>query len=197
MSIVVAIKYEGGVVIGCDKQTTTGNIKWDDSTKIMKSRYSNTALGVVGTAVNRDILFHNIKDLMRYEDILEGVKIDRDYVIDMSMRFRDILVQNHAVEIVNNYIEYVEGDFIVVSDERIFKISGYGSVHERENWVAVGSGAELVSGYLDTVKFQNITKSKAEELVKQCILKCCKNDVFINDHIDMIFLDRKEIDNEE
>ena len=56
MSIVIAIKYKNGVLIGSDKQGTCGNMAVNNVKKIMKSHYSQTALGMAGSIRNMDFV---------------------------------------------------------------------------------------------------------------------------------------------
>lgn len=193
MSIVIAIKTKDGVVIGADKQTTTGgHISTHISNKVFKSKWSNTAIGMVGERRNNNIITHNIVDLIDPIDILNKKDLDEEYVVNRIIpRIYNLLVKHYVIQ--RDSVLYDFGsDFIIVSHKNIFRISGNGSVIEKEDYAAIGCGKELVKGYFETIDFKEIDLEKAKELIKKAILQSCKEDVYIDNNVNITILPKED-----
>ena len=78
MSLIVGIKTEKGVVIGADKQATSGRLKVEGVQKIWKSKYSNTAMGVVGYLRDADII-STVEDFIDFIFVLHAIKATTAY----------------------------------------------------------------------------------------------------------------------
>jgi 20S proteasome alpha/beta subunit len=131
---------------------------------------------------------------MGYEDILEGKQINKDYVIDIVSRFVDILLNNHMLEVCNGVYRDMQCNFIVASQDKMFVVYGDGAVTEHDTYAVIGCGDELVKGYLDTIDLKkNMTREQAEKLVETCIKKSCKDDIYIDNKIDLVCLEKEEI----
>lgn len=193
MSVVVAIKYKDGVVLAADRQATSGNIKIDNASKLYKSTYSMTAIGMVGRSRDADLISCQIDDLMEYKDILDKVKIDKKYVVNIIVpKIFNILMKYNRAHKESEIVE-LDSSFIVVSNERLFKIFFDGAVIEYDNFATVGCGNQLAQGYLESQNIDNtkLTQEEAVQLAKECIFKACKDDVFIsNDYADILILNK-------
>ena len=190
MSVVIAIKYKDGIIIGADKQVSYNyHLKCDNLLKIKKSKYSNTAIGFSGAVRIANIIFNEVDDLLDYKDILDNVNLDSNYVYQISEKFIHILYNHKAIPAINNCIDDMFADFLIVSNKNIYKICPDGSVIEFDNYGVIGCGSELVKGYLDTINnFNKLTESEAKQLIKNSIEKSCKDSIKINDKIDYISL---------
>ena len=80
MSIVIAKKFDKGVLIASDMRATRGNNIKDNARKAFKSLYSNTALGCVGYLRDCNILY-GLEEPVPLKDIIEKTPIDLKYVI--------------------------------------------------------------------------------------------------------------------
>lgn len=189
MSVCIALKYNDGVLLAGDKQMTYGgHLKFNNGVKIQKSTYSNTAVGSCGDKRVIDLIFCNMDDLMEYKDILDNIKIDYKYVVKHIVNnIFSILDRNGCLYKENNVVS-TTNEFIVASNENIYLIYQDGSVLECDNYGCIGSGYELVKGYLDTLDLQNLTLDKAKKIIINCIQQCCNNEIYINDNIDLIKL---------
>lgn len=189
MSICVALKYNDGVLLVGDKQMTYGgHFELDTGVKVQKSTYSNTAIGSCGDKRVIDLIFCNMDDLMDYKDILDNIKINYKYVVKHIVNnIFGILDRNGCLYKENNVVS-TTNEFIVASDENIYSVYQDGSVLECENYGCIGSGCELVKGYLDSLDLQNLTLDKAKKILTNCIQQCCKDEIYINGNIDFIVL---------
>lgn len=193
MSIVIAIKYNNGVVLAADKQVTNnGHLKNTQTDKIYKSMYSNTAYGVVGRLRDLDILSCNIDDLLDYRDILDKVKLDKKYVVNkIVVQIFDLLLKYNRAYRIDNIVD-IDSEILVADAYNIFSIVKDGSVLEHDKYCAIGCGEELVLGYLDSLTLNELSKTEAIDLINKCIKKTCQNDCFINDEVSMIILEQKK-----
>ncbi len=189
MSVVIAIKYNEGVILASDKQASYGNLKNDSCKKIFKSKYSETAYGMAGSTRDIDILSCNIVDLMNYKDILDNVEMDKTYVVNNIVNnIFDLLIDKNFT-----YKDAVEldGQYLIVSNQRIFQMFCNGAILEYENFCTIGSGGQLAKGLLENVRhYGNLNLEEATSLVTDAIIKSCKDDCSVNTSIDIINLRR-------
>lgn len=192
MSVIVALKYKNGVVIGADKQCSSFNIKEDNNViKINKTKYSNNCVGVVGCLRDANIIL-NKDELMNYIDILDKREIDFKYVVNTIVpNLFETLRKSNRVNSLNN-IETLKSTFVYCTNKNLYIIFGDGAVVEREDFITVGCGSDEVRGYLNTLNLENLTKEKATEIIQNSIKKSCKDDIYINDKIDLIYLESED-----
>ena len=81
MSIVIGIKYNNGVIVAGDKQSTKGNNARGETIKIKKQKYSNSCFGCVGYSRDTNIIVSH-DEIVNYKDILDNVEIDKNYVVN-------------------------------------------------------------------------------------------------------------------
>lgn len=190
MSIVVAIKYNNGVVIGADTQVTFSNTKHNSFKKIYKSKYSNTAWGGVGKARDIDLISCNVDDLLDYPDILEKVKLDKKYVVNqIVIKIFDILMKYNRAYRIDNIVD-IDSRFIITDSDKIFEICTDGAVVEYDKFCAIGCGSQLAQGYLDSINLDGLSRLEAEDLIQKVIKDACKNDCYIDDNVDIIVLEK-------
>ena len=194
MSIVVAINYKDGVLIGADKQSTCGCFASHDVIKAYKSKYSNTCFGSVGYLRAIDIIHTNIEELMDYKDVLDNKKLDKDYVISKIIpKFFKVLKDNE-INFTQDGFTMLPNSFLICSDEKIFFVGNDGGVSEMEKFGTIGCGQDLVRGFLNTktLEPENITYKEAVALITDAVKVACKDDVYIDDNIDFITLTKSK-----
>ena len=194
MSIVIAIKYKNGVLIGSDKQGTCGNMAVNNVKKIMKSHYSETALGMAGSIRNMDLVFCNLDDLMDYKDVLDKIKLDKKYVVNnIVTKIFNILMKYNRVYKEDGIIS-IDGEALIVDNDKIFKMYNDGSIIDCENYSVIGSGFQLVQGFLDELNkdYKQLEEEDAYDLLVKSIYRACLNEIYINTGIDYITLKKEE-----
>lgn len=192
MSVIIALKYNNGVVIGADKQATCNNIKYNNVQKIYHSKYSNTAFGGVGSMRDIDILSTYLDDIMDYKDILDNIKLSRQYVIRKIVpKFISTLEENKRlgkdIDIALSY-----SSFMVADSETIYEIDSDFSVTEGKDYCVLGCGYQLVKGYLDGIHLNELSRPEAIDLVEKCVVECCKDDCYIGEDLDIIVLEKEK-----
>ena len=191
MSVVVAIKYDKGIAIAADRETTYGIRKFsNDEEKIHQYYYSKLVLGAVGSARASQILFEE-EELMDYKDILDKKELSKSYCIkNIVPKIFNLMRENHLIE-KKGEEEFLLNDFIICSSQNAFRIFCDGTVQsiDKLNYLTIGCGDDFVYGLLDSVDLNNIDKNQARKMLNVAIEKACKNVNYIDDNIDMIFLE--------
>ena len=190
MSVVVAIKYRDGVAMAADKQATGGHIKCNNVKKLAYYEKSNTGVGVVGHLRDCNIMYVQ-EELQDAKDILNKTPIDFKYVVSKIVpTVFSIFNQCNRIEKDNEVLSLCSRMLFCTSNN-IYKIEHDGGVVEYNDWAAIGCGEDLVIGFLETIKdFHSLNKEQVTKILEKCIKQSCKNDVYINDNIDYIYLEK-------
>lgn len=192
MSVVVAAKYKEGVAIIADKQTSAGNTKKDNATKLAYYKYSNTAIGVVGFLRDCNIM-RALDEIVPYKDILDNIPINEMYVIKSIVpAIMEHLSHNKRLEGKNN--NEMPSMMIYATPESIYEIGPDFSVVESDSsYLTIGCGSDKVLGFMSSI---GDTSKYSEQMITDVLVgavrKACEKDVFINDECDIIFLKRGE-----
>lgn len=186
MSVVVAIKYDKGMLLGADRQISSGHLASGETQKVYKSQYSNTAWGSVGCLRILDLISCNVDDLMSYKDILDKVELDKPYVVNVVVPKIFIKLKEYNQAYLENNLLSIDNQFLICDYDSIFKIDTDGSVVEFDKYYAIGSGYELVLGNLESSYKEDIDLDTAVDLLIDSIRKSCKNELYINSNIDII-----------
>lgn len=188
MSVIVGIKYNKGIVIGADSQSTAGGKKLENATKIKKTKYSNCCVGTCGCTRDGNILVTK-DELMEYKDILERKEIDFNYIVNIIVpNIFKTLRDNHRIALIDN-IENSKSKFIYCTSKKMFKIWCDGAVTEHNDFITLGCGEDLVEGFLNTLNFENINLEEAKVIIETAIKQSCKDDIYINDKITWVVLE--------
>lgn len=191
MSVIVGIKYNKGIVIGADSQSTAGGKKLEDTIKIKKTKYSNCCVGTCGCTRDGNILVTK-DELMEYKDILEKKEIDFNYIVNIIVpNIFKTLRDNHRIALIDN-IENSKSKFIYCTSKKMFKIWCDGAVTEHNDFITLGCGEDLVEGFLNTLNFENINLEEAKAIIKTAIKQSCKDDIYINDKITWVVLEEEK-----
>ena len=192
MSVIIALKYDKGVLLGSDNQCTyNGHLKADNIQKIHLSKYSKSAIGSVGD-LRISNLICNIDDLMDYKDILDKTELNQRYVVNNIInKLINLFDRSGCLYRENNRIR-VDNEFLITSDSKIFMVAFDFSVIEFENYACIGSGNELALGYLDSLKYQpyDTNLNTATQILKTAIQKACNSEIYINDNVDYVWLEQ-------
>jgi len=201
MSIVVAVRYKNGVVIGSDNRATyKGRLSYDNCTKIITTTYTNHAIGTVGTL--RAVNLMSVKDeFMEYKDILDDVEVDLSYM-------SSVIIPNLIQHLNDNHVLHRNTDgtissdncFIYATNNNIYTIMSDFGVIEMPNWSVIGCGEDMVMGLLNTIEidddctvdeyFGKMERDDAVSLIQTAILLACKNDTYISQSCDIVVLEK-------
>lgn len=157
---IMAMKYNGGVIIGADSRTSIGNYVsgriTDKLTKIHESIFCCRS----GSAADTQMVTRYIKNSLRS---LEVVEHEKPTVKRAAIMARNIIYNNPfllAGLIIAGYDKINHGS--------IFSINIGGSIFETD-WALGGSGSAFIYGYCDMNWKPNMTLEEGLEFVKNSI----------------------------
>lgn len=179
MSVVIAIKEKDHIVMGCDKQVTMGELKLKTSNKIFDIKNCpNGIMGVVGDLRGSQLL--QVQDNLINELKLFKDEIDFKYcVTELYEQIYNIFKAYRLVEKKNNeFVNYLDCDFIFAYKDKAFSIDGYGCVFEIDDFLVIGSGFETAQAVLLGNK-----KKNAETRIKEAIRACAEKTLYIDNDI--------------
>lgn len=163
MSLVIAIKDKGRFVLGADKQASIGNKKEHAATKVWEVvGYPGCAMGSVGYA--------RCSQIMQYagglidKNLVSIDEINEEYVVGILTETIRATLTKYGItseiklEDGTGYISHpaIPNSFIFCCQDRGWVINADLSVVEIEDYVAIGSGAEVARGALFATKDKNV-----------------------------------------
>ena len=118
--------------------------------------------------------------------------MSRQYVIRKVVpKFIGTLEENKRLN-KDSDIAHSYSSFIVADSENIYDIDSDFSVTEGEDYCVSGCGYQLVKGYLDGINLNELSKPEAVDLVERCVVRCCKDDCYIGNDLDVIVLEKEK-----
>lgn len=189
MSLVVAIKDKDRIVLGADKQASTGGTKDHTNTKIWKlEELPGAIIGSVGSA--------RASQVIQYSQIIDKNLITE--TIDTTFVVR-ILAPTLANGLRANGIVVEAGDggkcdmmpnaFIFAYKDRAWTIWHDLSVSEIEDYFAIGSGSDVARGVL----YATTEKNPFERIVTS-IEAAAESTLYVDNGIDLLVTGRHEED---
>ena len=200
MSLVVAIKTKDGIVMGCDTQVSYGGNKYSlsDNTSCKIWNIINCPHGLMGSVgMLRDsqlISAHAIIDPNKI--IVDG--IDFDYVVcDLYSTICEILASYHRISLEPTYDKdgmfippILNNEFIFAYKDKAYQISQEGCVRTIDDYLVIGSGADIATGVLD-----NNYEKAPEERIVDAITCCNKNTLYIDNNVILSYTYDKDCEN--
>ena len=184
MSVIIAIKDKNKIVMGCDSQATIGQIKSkvsQEHSKIFEIKgLKHSLMGVVGSC--RDSQLISVAD-----EIIDPLtklteEINYEYVVkNIYNNIYTVLVTNNRIDRDANgyFVNFTKDDFLFAFKDQAYWSSGSdGSVEEIEDYLVVGSGAEIAMGVLENNKDKT-----PEERIKEAIKACNDKTVYIDNNV--------------
>lgn len=192
MSLVVAIKTDEGIIMGCDSQVSYGNNKYSllDNSSCKIWNIINCPYGLMGSVgYLRDsqlISAHSVID----PDKIIAESIDFDYVVcDLYSCLMDILASYHRISLEPTFDEHgifipptLNNEFIFAYKDMAYQISQEGSVRTIDDFLVIGSGAEIATGVLDNNK-----NKPPEERIIEAISTCNTNTLYIDNNVVLFY----------
>lgn len=188
MSLVVAIKDKDRIVLGADKQASTGNSKDHTNTKIWTvEELPGALMGGVGSA--------RASQIIQYSQV-----IDKNFTGPINTEFVICaLVPTIAATLKANGIATTASEedsctmipnvFIFAYKEKAWVIWHDLSVVEIADYFAIGSGADVARGALFATKEKN-----PFERIVTCIDAAAESTLFVDDGIDLLTTNNKSKD---
>lgn len=202
MSLVVAIKTEEGIVMGCDSQVSYGNNKYSLSNDLSCKIWNiiNCPYGLMGSVgILRDSQIISAHAIIDPTKIITD-SIDFDYVVcDLYSCICDILESYHRISLAPTYDEsgtfippILNNEFIFAYKDEAYQISQEGCVRAIDDYLVIGSGAEIATGVLDN----NVDKAPEERII-EAISTCNRNTLYIDNNVTLFYSYDKDCENED
>lgn len=188
MSLIIAIKEKDRVILGADKQVSTGSTKDHTATKIWEmTELEGGLMGGVGSA--------RASQIIQYSQV-----IDKNFTGPINTEFVICaLVPTIAATLKANGIATTASEedsctmipnvFIFAYKEKAWVIWHDLSVVEIVDYFAIGSGADVARGALFATKEKN-----PFERIVTCIDAAAESTLFVDDGIDLLTTNNKSKD---
>lgn len=179
MSVVVAIKSEGKIVIGADSQVTKGGtrttLKNPNNYKIWKvNGCENCLMAHVGNVRDANIvrLMNDIVD--DYDEYRERVNY-RFVVKYLVPEITKSLKEAGFLKMSDGYLDCMDSSFLFAYRDQLFLINSDGCVIEIDDYVAIGSGSQEAIGSLLSTEGQ-----KDRRRIVKAIKASAANDIYVD-----------------
>ncbi len=151
MSVIVAIKENGKVYMGCDSQVTCGPNKMiltnPNNYKIWKVKGVENCLMASAGFVRTACVIRTMNDLVSEYDVYKD-QICFDFVVNKIVpAMIERLQEAHYIKS-DGVFEDMGASFLFAYKDKLFKIDFDGSVMEIDGFVAIGSGMKEALGNL-------------------------------------------------
>ena len=192
MSVVVAIKKDNKVYMGCDSQITSGGTRSTLSNpnnyKIWKVQgVENCLMGSVGYV--RDACLIRTMDSLVTDYNVYKKHICFDFVVNIIVP--DIIDRLAKARYIKSdgVFEGMNSSFLFAFQDQLFHISSDGSVIEVDDFIAIGSGKNEAAGSLLSTDGLN-----PEERIIKAIKASAANDIYVDYPIIMTNTEKTEFD---
>lgn len=189
MSLVIAIKDKDRIVLGADKQASTGGTKDHTNTKIWAvEELPGALMGSVGSA--------RASQIIQYSQIIDKNLLNQELDTEFIVR---VLAPTLAGGLKTNGIVVDSSDgakcdmmpnaFIFAYKNRAWTIWHDLSVSELDEYLAIGSGADVAKGAL----FATPEKDPFERIVTS-IEAAAESTLYVDNGIDLLATEKREED---
>ena len=191
MSLVIAIKDKDRIVLGADKQGSFGDTKDHAVTKIWPvDELPGAIMGGVGSA--------RANQIIQYASIIDKNLINKDIGTDFIIcSLAPTIAAGLKANGINidvkegDFLQLMPNSFIFAYKDRAWMIMNDLSVTEIEDYLAIGSGADVARGALFATK-----KANPFERIVTSIDAAAESTLFVDDGIDLLVTDVHDGDDE-
>ena len=188
MSLVVAIKDKDRIVLGADKQASTGGTKDHTNTKIWEvEELPGAIIGAVGSA--------RASQIVQYSQVIDknmiGQEIDTEFIVRVlaptiatGLKANGIVVDSEDAK-----CDMMPNAFIFAYKDRAWTIWHDLSVSEINEYFAIGSGSEVARGVL----YATPEKNPFERIVTS-IEAAAESTLYVDTGIDLLATGKYEED---
>lgn len=184
MSLVVAIKDRNRIVLGADKQISLGNNLFHNSTKIWAvEELPGAIMGGVGLArASQIVQYSRIIDKNFLKD---SNSLDTDYIVNvLTTNIAAVLKENGVTvdKAVDSDCLMMPNAFIFAYQDKAWMILNDFSVTEIEDYLAIGSGADVARGCL----FTTMANTNPFDRIVTCIDAAHDSTLYVDNGLDIL-----------
>ncbi|MFW9830573.1 MAG: proteasome subunit beta [Candidatus Thorarchaeota archaeon] len=182
----VAVKVNGGVILGTESQASMGYLVASDTAPKILPITDHIAMTISGSVADAQQLINNVRAIARLEALEKG----RDLSVKAISRLTSsILFRNRMYPLIAMLI--VGG----VDDDgsHVYMLDPLGSMLQEEEFTATGSGSVVAYGVLEDEYRKGMTIEQGKQLVMRAVSAARKRDIASGGAIQIAIIDSKGV----
>lgn len=166
----IAVKVNGGIVLGTESQATMGYLVASDTAPKIYQITDHTAMTISGSVADCQQIVNSVRAISMLEALEKGRELS---VKALSRLTSSILFRNRMFPLISMLI--VGG----VDNEggHIYMLDPLGSMLEEKQFTATGSGSVVAFGVLEDEYRENMTITEGKNLVTRAVNAARRRDI--------------------
>ena len=183
----VAVRVNGGIILGTESQATMGYLVASDTAPKILQITDHTAMTISGSVADAQQLVNSVRAISQLEALEKGRELS---VKAISRLTSSILFRNRMFPLIAMLI--VGG----VDDEggHIYMLDPLGSMLEEEEFTATGSGSVVAYGVLEDEYRKDMSIDDGKQLVMRSVNAARKRDIASGGSIQIAVVDSKGVE---
>lgn len=178
----VGISYQDGIVLGSEKRVSYGNFVVNKNTKKTFSVTNEVGATCAGMIADMQVLVRQVAALAK----IRKLEIRRNVAPNSIAKLMSVIMfERRFFPLLTQVI--VGG---IGTKAEIYTLDPLGSVLP-DDYAAVGTGAEMALGILDSEYRHDISEEKAKDIAIKSIKSSIQRDSSSGDGIDLLFITKK------
>ena len=166
----VAVKVDGGVILGTESQATMGYLVASDTAPKILKITDRIAMTISGSVADAQQLINNIRAIAQLEALEKGRELS---VKAVSRLTSSILFRNRMFPLITMLI--VGG--VDEKGGHVYMLDPLGSMLEEDEFTATGSGSVVAYGVLEDEYKQNMSIEEGKQLVMRAVNAARRRDI--------------------
>jgi proteasome beta subunit len=182
----VAVKVNGGVILGTESQATMGYLVASDTAPKILPITDRIAMTISGSVADAQQLINNIRAIAKLESLEKGRELS---VKAISRLTSSILFRNRMFPLITMLI--VGG----VDEEggHVYMLDPLGSMLEEEEFTATGSGSVVAYGVLEDEFRKNMSIDEGKQLVMRAVNAARRRDIASGGSIQLAVINKEGV----
>ncbi|MHA2405397.1 MAG: proteasome subunit beta [Candidatus Hermodarchaeia archaeon] len=182
----VAVKVNGGVILGSESQASMGYLVASDTAPKILQITDHTAMTISGSVADAQQLTNNIRAIAQ----LEALETGRELTVKAISRLTSsVLFRNRMFPLITMLI--VGG--VDKEGVHIYMLDPLGSMLEEKKFTATGSGSVVAYGVLEDEYRDNMTIEEGKDLVTRAVNAARKRDIASGGAIQMAIINTEGV----
>jgi proteasome beta subunit len=182
----VAVKVDGGVILGTESQATMGYIVASDTAPKILQITDHTAMTISGSVADAQQLINSVRAIAK----LEALETGRELTVKAISRLTSsILFRNRMFPLIAMLI--VGG--VDKKGGHVYMLDPLGSMLEEEEFTATGSGSVVAYGVLEDEYRKDMTIEEGKQLVSRAVNAARRRDIASGGSIQIAVIDTKGV----
>ena len=182
----VAVKVNGGIILGTESQATMGYLVASDTAPKILSITDRIAMTISGSVADAQQLINNIRAIAKLEALEKGRELS---VKAISRLTSSILFRNRMFPLITMLI--VGG----VDEEggHVYMLDPLGSMLEEDEFTATGSGSVVAYGVLEDEYRRNMSIEEGKQLVMRAVNAARRRDIASGGSIQLAVINKEGV----